>query len=51
MASENKKRKEKNSNSTHGFALKEKLMKLKRALFYNSSKRKELKKIEDWEID
>jgi len=49
MASENKKRKEKNSNSNHGFALKEKLMKLKRALYYNASKRKELKKIQEWE--
>jgi len=49
MASENKKHKEKNSNSNHGFALKEKLMKLKRALYYNASKRKELKKIQEWE--
>jgi len=49
MASENKKRKEKNSNSNHGFSLKEKLMKLKRVLFYNASKRKELKKIQEWE--
>lgn len=49
MASENKKKKEKNCNSNHGFALKEKMMKLKRLLFFNSSKRKELKKIKDWE--
>lgn len=49
MSSENKKRKEKNSNSNHGFALKEKIMKLKRALYFNASKRKELKKIKDWE--
>lgn len=51
MASENKKKKEKNCNSYHGFALKEKMMKLKRLLFFNSSKRKELKKIKDWEKD
>lgn len=51
MASENKKKKEKNCNSNHGFALKEKMMKLKRLLFFNSSKRKELKKIKDWEKD
>lgn len=51
MASENKKKKEKNCNSDHGFALKEKMMKLKRLLFFNSSKRKELKKIKDWEKD
>lgn len=50
MASENKKRKEKNTNSNHGFALKEKNMKLKRMLFYNASKRKELKKIKLYEI-
>lgn len=49
MASENKKKKEKNSNTNHGFALKEKLMKLKRLLFYNASKRKELKKIKEYE--
>jgi hypothetical protein len=49
MASENKKRKEKNSNSNHGFALKEKVMKLKRALYFNASKRQELKKIKEWE--
>ena len=47
MASESKKRKMKNSYTNRGFALKEKLMKLKRVLFYNSSKRKELKKITD----
>ena len=51
MASENKKKKEKNCNSSHGFALKEKLMRLKRLLFYNSSTRKDLKKIKDWEKD
>lgn len=49
MSSENKKKKEKNSNSNHGFALKEKLMKLKRMLFYNASTRKELKKIKEYE--
>lgn len=49
MASENKKKKEKNSYSNHGFALKEKLMKLKRLLYFNASKRLELKKIKDWE--
>jgi hypothetical protein len=43
MASENKKRKEKNCNSNHGFALKEKNMKLKRLLYYNSSQRKDYK--------
>lgn len=48
MTSENKKRKEKNRfHSSHGFALKEKLLKLKRFLYFNSSKRQELKKIED----
>lgn len=52
MTSENKRRKEKNtSHSCHGFALKEKLMKLKGALYFNSSKRQELKKINDNEID
>lgn len=45
MSSQNKKNKEKNCNSYHGFALKEKNMKLKRLLFFNSSKRKELKNI------
>jgi len=49
MSSENKKRKEKRCNSIHGFALKEKLMKLKRALYYNASKRQELKRIKEWE--
>jgi len=49
MSSKNKKNKEKNSNSYHGFALKEKHMKLKRALYFNASKRQELKKINDWE--
>lgn len=44
MASENKKRKEKNCNSGHGFALKEKVLKLKRLLYFNSSKRQELKR-------
>lgn len=47
MASENKKNKMKNAHSYHGFALKNKDMKLKRALFYNASKRQELKKIEE----
>jgi hypothetical protein len=41
MASENKKKKMKNSNSHHGFALKEKKMKLKRMLFFNASQRKQ----------
>ena len=49
MASENKKRKEKNAYSHHGFALKEKRMKLKRLLYFNASKRQELKKIKEWE--
>lgn len=44
MSSQNKRKKEKNSNSWHGFALKEKLMKLKRRLFFNSSLRSEMKK-------
>jgi len=41
MASENKKRKEKNNPSDHGFALKNKDVKMKRMLYYNSSTRKE----------
>lgn len=49
MASENKKKKEKNCNSYHGHALKEKFIKLKRLLYFNSSKRQELKKIKGWE--
>lgn len=49
MASKNKKNKEKNCYSNHGFALKEKLMKLKRLLYFNGSKRRDLKKIKDWE--
>jgi hypothetical protein len=49
MASQNKKSKENNSNSHHGFALKEKLMKIKGALYFNASKRQELKKIKEWE--
>lgn len=49
MASVNKKKKEKNCYSYHGFALKEKLSRLKRLLYFNSSKRQELKKIKDWE--
>jgi len=51
MTSENKRRKEKNtSHSCHGFALKEKLMKLRGALYFNSSKRQDLKKKLDDEI-
>lgn len=46
MASENKKKKEKNYNSNHGFALKESNIRLKRLLFFNSSTRQKLKKIE-----
>lgn len=46
MASENKKKKEKNCNSYHGMALKESGTKLKRLLFYNSSTRQKLKNIE-----
>ena len=42
MASENKKRKLKNSYCVGG-ALKEKKMKLKRILFFTPSKRKEIK--------
>lgn len=49
MASVNKKKKMKNCHSNHGFAFKEKIMKLKRALFFNASKRQDLKKIKDWE--
>jgi hypothetical protein len=49
MSSVNKRKKEKNCNSCHGFALKESNMKLKRALYYNSSNRQKLKKIQDWE--
>ncbi len=49
MASHNKKNKEKNCHSYHGFALKEKASKIKRLLYYNASKRQELKKIKDWE--
>ena len=45
MASENKKKKDKNLNSCHGFALKEKNSKHKRFLFYNSAKRQESKKM------
>lgn len=44
MASENKKKKMKNAHSHHGFALKEKFMKMKKRLFYNASQRKELRK-------
>lgn len=44
MSSEKKKRKMKNSHTNHGFALKEKISKIKRLLFYNASKRKELKR-------
>lgn len=51
MTSESKRRKEKNNpHSYHGFALKEKLMKLKGMLYFNSSKRKELKKIKNDEF-
>lgn len=46
MASVNKMNKEKNSRSNHGFALKEKGLKMKRMLYYNASMRKENKKIE-----
>lgn len=45
MASESKKRKEKNCNSNHGFALKENLMKIKRLLFFNASTRRKNNKI------
>ena len=48
MTSENKRRKERNNpHSCHGFAMKEKLMKLKGWLYFNSSKRQELKKIDN----
>lgn len=48
MSSYNKIKKEKNSNSRHGFALKEKDMKIKRLLYFNASLRKKLKKeVED----
>lgn len=49
MASENKKKKAKNSGSYRDFAIKEKDMKMKRVLFYNAAKRKKLKKIDDSE--
>lgn len=41
MASEKKKRKEKRCNSNHGFALKEKNLKIRRLLYFNSSQRKQ----------
>lgn len=44
MTALNKFKKEKNSNSNHGFALKESTMKLKRALYFNASIRKKLKR-------
>ena len=48
MTSESKRRKEKNtSHSYHGFALKEKILKLKGFLYFNASKRQDLKKIKD----
>lgn len=47
MASENKKHKMNNAHSNHGFALKEKNMRIKRRLFFNSSIRKKLNKIMD----
>lgn len=43
MSSKNKKNKEKNCNSYHGFALKEHKSKLKRALYFNASMRQKLK--------
>ena len=43
--SENKKRKEKNCYSNHGFAMKEKRLKIKRLLYYNPSNRQVNKKI------
>lgn len=46
MSSENKKRKEKNCHSNHGFALKESIMKLKRLLYFNSSTRQKNNKFE-----
>jgi len=49
MSSKNKKNKEKNCYSDHGMALKQKSTKLKRLLYFNASKRQELKKINDWE--
>jgi hypothetical protein len=50
MSSLNKRKKEKNSNSDHGFALKAHDGKLKRALFFNASLRQVIKKIHDWEF-
>jgi hypothetical protein len=47
MASENKKRKMKNAHSHHGFALKEKDLKMRRRLFFNSSTRKQNNKRKD----
>lgn len=45
MASQNKKNKEDNCNSNHGFALKESGIKLKRRLYFNSSNRQQNKKV------
>lgn len=47
MASENKKRKANNSPAIYGFSLKEKFMRFKRLLFYNSAQRQQNKKIDD----
>jgi hypothetical protein len=47
MTSESKRKKEKNNtHSANGFALKEHECKMKRALYFNSSKRQKLKKID-----
>lgn len=43
MASQNKKNKEKNCYSNHGWALKQKDTRLKRLLYFNASQRKEIK--------
>jgi len=46
MSSKNKKRKEKNCYSNHGFALKVSDMKLKRLLYFNASMRRKNNKFE-----
>jgi hypothetical protein len=50
MASKNKKNKEKNCYSNHGHALKKSETRMKKRMYYNSSQRKKLKKIDRGEI-
>jgi len=47
MSAQNKKKKEKNAWSYHGFALKEHESKLKRLLYFNASQRRKNNKIEE----